>query len=858
MTNNTDSAFKPLTTQEQSVTKTVKPEKDEGVHVAPVPENTNLEIPRHPLGNPSQMWTYHNENKRPMFHICRWDKPEGGKDIRPLTYRQYPSGSCRWFFKAADLPWVPYNLPGMLDRTDAKILVCEGEKSADAAQRLFPDYVTTASAGGAMAGDKTDWKALAGRHVLIWPDNDPAGEKFALTVAELALAAGAVSVAIVQVPKEWSEGWDLAEAFPEGITIDALRAMMENAKPFMPPPDPLDGLVERSESDPGEAFKPEVIEALKNLKRKDAAAFESLRFKLRGVDVRVSKLDEVIEESEMNGADGDDEDDGGLDPSQTDRLLQLAASANFFHTKDGIGYAEVEVHGHTEIWPIKNKGFRMWLLQQYFELQGRAPNSESFNAALNTIEAQSFFNAPEQEVFLRATQHEGKIYIDLCNQKWQVIEVDVNGWRVIDKSPVRFRRAAGMAPLPIPTRTGSINDLQEFLNVRDEDDFVLAVSFMLDSLRGKGPNPVLAVSGEQGSAKTTFVKCIKGTVDPNTTPLRTLPREERDLFIAANNGYVLAFDNVSGISGWLSDAFCRLSTGGGFATRQLHTDQDEILFQAMRPLILNGIDDIITKPDLADRAVLITLEAIPEDKRKTENEVMSAFERKLPGILGALLDGVVHGLKTLPDTRLESLPRMADFSLWASACEGAFWEPGTFMAAYTQNRADAVEDVLEADPVASAVIQLVDMGEPWQGTASQLLQECNKIVGPDAQKNKYWPANARMMSNRLTRAATFLRKKGFDVLRWRDTKAERTRIIKITWVGVDKAGNLPSEPSAATEPPASGPGVVPTGAPQEPAAAARPVSTLSVEEVGFDMRAFSDETDAPDAKNPLAFGLDPL
>ena len=580
----------------------------------------------------------------------------------------------------------------------------------------------------------------------------------------------------------FSEKWDLADPMPEGVTTDVLRQFIDDARRVILPIDPLVGLVERAETDPGEPFKPEVIEVLKSLKQKDPAAFESLRSKLKGADVRVGMLDKLIEKSEANDPNVEDECDGGFDPSQTDILLMLATNAGLFHTKDGIAYADVEINNHTETWAIKSKGFKLWLLQKYFASENRAPNSESFNAAINTIEAQAFFNAPEQEILIRATQHEGKIYIDLCNANWQMIEVDANGWRVIDKSPVRFRRAPGMAPLPIPTKEGSIDDLREFLNVRDEEDFILTVSCMLDSLRGKGPNPVLAISGEQGSAKTTFAKCIKGAIDPNTTPLRTLPREERDLFIAANNGYVLAYDNVSGIPGWLSDAFCRLSTGGGFATRQLHTDQDEILFQAMRPLILNGIDDIITRPDLADRAILITLEAIPEDKRKTDTEVMDAFERKLPGILGALLDGVAHGLRELPHIRLQTLPRMADFALWVSACEGAFWEPGTFMAAYTQNRADAVEDVLESDPVASAILELVDLGATWEGTASALLQKLNAIVGQEAQKDKYWPKNPRALSNRLTRAATFLRKKRIDVQRWRDPKAERTRLIKITWM----------------------------------------------------------------------------
>ena len=165
------------------------------------------------------------------------------------------------------------------------------------------------------------------------------------------------------------------------------------------------------------------------------------------------------------------------------------------------------------------------------------------------------------------------------------------------------------------------------------------------------------------------MKILRALLDPNTAPLRALPREDRDLFIAASNSHVLAFDNVSGLPAWISDTLCRLSTGGGFAVRQLYTDQDEVLFDATRPVILNGIEDIVTRPDLADRAVFLTLEPIPEERRRAEDEFWAAFEVERPRILGALLDAVVEGLKRLPETQLERLPRMADFALWATACE---------------------------------------------------------------------------------------------------------------------------------------------------------------------------------------------
>src|SRR5262249_3117857 len=222
----------------------------------------------------------------------------------------------------------------------------------------------------------------------------------------------------------------------------------------------------------------------------------------------------------------------------------------------------------------------------------------------------------------------------------------------------------------------------------------LAVAWLLAALRNCGPYPVLVLSGEQGSAKSTAAAMLRALVDPNTAPLRALPRDERNLSIAANNGHVLAFDNVSGLPDWLSDALCRLATGGGFAERQLYTDQDEVLFAGVKPVILNGIEDTVTRPDLADRTVFWTLDAIGEERRRPERKLWAEFETERPRILGALLHAVAHGLRQLPEVHLDRLPRMADFARWATACETAIWSPGTFMSAYDGNRDEAVANVI--------------------------------------------------------------------------------------------------------------------------------------------------------------------
>jgi hypothetical protein len=263
--------------------------------------------------------------------------------------------------------------------------------------------------------------------------------------------------------------------------------------------------------------------------------------------------------------------------------------------------------------------------------------------------------------------------------------------------------------------------------------------------------------------------------------------------IAANNGYVLAFDNLSGLPAWLSDALCRLATGGSFAVRQLYTDDEEVLFQAARPLLVNGIEDVISRADLSDRGIFLTLTPIGEQQRRSEAELWREFEIARPRLLGALLDAAVHGLRTLPNIRLTSLPRMADFALWATACEPALWPAGTFARGYDANRRAAVERIIEADPVAVCVRALMAERDSWAGTASDLLRAASGLAG---HKVSNWPQNSGALAGRLRRAQTFLRMLGIEISFTREGRAG-TRTIRIS-AGVENRTNIVSAVSTVS------------------------------------------------------------
>jgi len=468
--------------------------------------------------------------------------------------------------------------------------------------------------------------------------------------------------------------------------------------------------------------------------------------------------------------------------NQTEILLEIAEDAELFHTPDGTGYADLIIKGHRETRAIGSRDFRRWLVQRYFEITRGAPSSEARQNALHIIDARASFGTGERKVSVRIGGHAGKIYLDLADEEWRAVEIGADGWRVVNSPPVRFRRPNGMLSLPQPSSGGSVSDLRRVLNLDAEADFTLLVAWLLAALRDCGPYPALVVAGEQGSAKSFLAAILRALFDPNTAPLRSLPREDRDLFITARNGHVLAFDNVSGLPHWISDTLCRLATGGGFATRELHTDQEEVLFDAVRPIILNGIEDVVNRPDLADRAVMLNLSPITDDKRRTEKEIWSEFRAMHAAVLGALLDAVAHGLRELPNTKLKTRPRMADFALWATACEGALDLPCTFESAYSNNRAQAAATVIEANPVADAVRNFIADKTQWAGTATELLGILSERTSDAVRRDRNWPGAPHVLTGRLKRAATFLRQVGIEI-NFGAREGITRRVIRITNVG---------------------------------------------------------------------------
>lgn len=473
--------------------------------------------------------------------------------------------------------------------------------------------------------------------------------------------------------------------------------------------------------------------------------------------------------------------------SQATAIVKLAkeTGAQFFHTPMGDSYIRIQINGHPEHHRLPSKTGREYLTRLYFRKTGKAPNATSLQDAMATLSGIAKFDGDEHAVHVRVAGDDQQIYLHLGDGLWRTVEISSAGWRIITDPPVRFRRPRGMLPLPVPVTGGSLNELRTFVNVTDED-FPLVAAWAIAALRPRGPYTVLDLIAEQGAGKSTTARVMRRLVDPHESELRRPPRSTEDVMIAAANSYIVTIDNVSHLPDWLSDDLATLSTGGGLSKRELYSDSDECILTAQRPIVLNGIGHVIHRADLLDRAIVLTLPAMPDDRRQPEADFWRGFEQARPRILGALLDCVTMALRNHATTTLKSLPRMADFAVWNVAAEPACpWSAGRFMEGYLANRHGAVEVGLDGDPVVDVVRALA----PWEGTASAFLSELTQRTAEHITKRRDWFCKPRQVSDALRRLAPGLRRTGIEVTFTRAPHTGR-RMVRL-----EKTADISSPPS---------------------------------------------------------------
>jgi putative DNA primase/helicase len=690
------------------------------VPIMPVPVGAPAPPTKHPtLGTPAMSWTYRSSDGV-LGYVLRFNVPTAedpaAKEFRPLVFARHPNGVLtEWRWQGFGEPRPLYNLDKITLRSSAPILVCEGEKSADAAEKLAPGYVTTTTPGGAKSAGKADWRPVQGRRVIVWPDADVAGLEYANEVVKKAIAAGALAVSIVSPPPNCVVGFDAADALEDGFDEAQATRLLDGAKP-------------------ADDIKTTTEESFGHRRR----------------------------------------------TPQRDLVIGLTELCEFWHDKLGEPYVTFPVNRHREHWRLRSSAFRSWLSDRFFvEKSGEALSAQALEDGLRIFEAKAG-RGPEYTPYIRVGVYRDRLYYDLVDDEWQVIECTRNkGWSIIDRPPIKFLRSKAMRRQVEPEAGGMIEELRGFLNVT-QADFTLVIGWLVAALRDKGPFPILLAHGEHGAGKSHFCRLLRSLIDPSAAPIRSIPKDDQNFAISASNSWLMSFDNLSALPSWFADGLCRIASGDGLAIKKLYTDNEEMIFEAQRPIMANGIPLLAERADLGDRALVVRLQTIPANERLPERELYARWEKAKARILGALFDAVCCALRNLDDVRLTEYPRMADFLQFVAAASPALGlDDDEFAAAYRQNQAEVTEYAFEADSVAMAVRKFITTHQPggWEGTPQELLEQELVKVTTEAQRNaKSWPRSASALGNRIDRIAPLLRSQGI-ILERRRSRGARLLVI---------------------------------------------------------------------------------
>ena len=331
----------------------------------------------------------------------------------------------------------------------------------------------------------------------------------------------------------------------------------------------------------------------------------------------------------------------------------------------------------------------------------------------------------------------------------------------MDDPPVKFIRTPQMRSLPEPPEEGDITPLWDIVNNPDESR-LLVLAWMIECYRSNTPFPLLEITGEQGSAKSKTQYILRELIDPNEVNLRTNPSKTEFLFIESKNSHLVSYENLSQLKPEFQDALCTLATGGGSSVRKLYTNHEESVIHAKNPVILNGIDNLVTAQDLLDRTLTLELKRIR--KRKTEEELQTQIEKSRATIFTGILHLMVDALKLVPEIKISSLkiPRMADFAILGEAIyQVSGKEEGEFLKDYRDNRRRAIIRTIESSPAILQTIRHVEglNGKAFYGSYAQLLREIESYNYPDLA----WPKSPKGLGSLLKRFAPSIRQLGFNV-----------------------------------------------------------------------------------------------
>jgi len=534
------------------------------------------------------------------------------------------------------------------------------------------------------------------------------------------------------------------------------------------------------------------VENLQKLEANRKATLERLKAEQERPDFHVEDPPKAFEE---------DEEDVER-KSQADKLVTLClfGEPTLFTDQTGMPFAYVNQRGVKVTIPLRSRLFKSWLSSLLWETESKAPGNEAISSALNVLISKAMFEGPRITLYNRVAPGENCFWLDMTDDKHRTIKITSEGWSIVDDPPILFKRYSHQLPLAMPTRGCDAWRLLDFFNIAtseseqvklDSEDKIpntklvvmcTCVSFLIPTI----PHPILLLYGIQGSGKSVIFKLLKRLLDPSSIELLTLPKNEGERVQQLEHHWLSFYDNVTHLPHWMSDTLCRAVTGSGFSKRELYSDDDDVIYGFKRCVGVNGINIAAQTGDLLDRAVLVGLSNIEKEKRRTEEELFTEFEKCKPEILGAFLDVLVRAMQLYPQVNPAELFRMADFTKWGCAISrGLGNTEKEFLGAYALKVKAQSEEAAHASPIATVLLDsFASLKEPWEETPTQLYMRLNehaKVLGISTRQ-KAWPKAPNTLVRQLNELAPSLKSLGLEIETGIRTGLERTRKIRINIV----------------------------------------------------------------------------
>jgi len=474
-----------------------------------------------------------------------------------------------------------------------------------------------------------------------------------------------------------------------------------------------------------------------------------------------------------------------MNPDTEYQLMRDASStflSEVFLDQEGEAYAVVAHNGHYANVRVDSRDFQDILVRVSLEVIGRPCRSTTLKRIHQTCRAMALGN--RRELHYRVAPEGESLLIDLGTRSWEAVKFEASRWAIISHPKPPFRRSGHEAPLPYPESGGEVAEILDFLPIDDPNDQVLIRVWLPLALLPHVSCWFLVFHGVRDSGKTETARVLQALVDPHTIPSLHMPSQSRDLIVSLMQHFLPVYDNLGKLRANLADILSQASTDFGGLLRKLYTDASGKSFRFRRTAIFTALEVPTDKPDWLSRCLLVRFPGGLNGLGKSD--LWRRFEQVRPRIFGAMLDSLSHALqieKDLPAGNDSDLGRFRDWNRIGLACALAQGiSESQFRAALREAVSRQRRQVTNNQPIAKAILELMEHHTIWKGSPTQLFRDLEPIAELERlDKDPSWPKYVATMGKALLAIVPELRAEGIEIQQeQRGKNRDRYYIIRKT------------------------------------------------------------------------------